>query len=99
MQLNLDCQNCDDILRRERGCNEKGIIPFLLNEERHFRCPIKLVTNTTWDYIRAYRFYKLGLLPNGTSYLNESQKYIDAMGIIENEFAKIEETAIKRAKK
>ena len=99
MQLNLDCQNCDDILKRERGCVEKGIVPFLLGNERHFRCPIKLVTDTTWNYIRAYRFYKMGLLPNGTSYLNESQKYIEAMGIIDNEFARIEEEQMNKHKK
>jgi hypothetical protein len=98
MQLGLNCSACDETMQKERGCTEDGIVPFLVGENRYTRCPIKLITRTTWDYIKAYKYHKMGLLPNGISYMNESQKYLDAMTILDNEVARIEEAEMKKAK-
>lgn len=99
MDLGLDCQQCDDTLKKERGCEGRGILPFEIDGERHFRCPIKLITPLSWEYIRAFNFFKRGFLPNDKSWLDESQKFLDAMGIIENEATKIEKEKLKKNKR
>jgi hypothetical protein len=99
MQLRFNCHECDDRLKRERGCAEKGIVPFDVGDERVFRCPLKLVTDQTWKYIEAYNFYKKNLLPNGQSYTKETRKYIDAMMVLDGEYAKLEEAELKKVKK
>jgi len=99
MQLRFDCRECDEILKKERGCQERGLIPFETEDGRIFRCPLKLVTSQTWQYVEAYHFYRKNLLPNGQSYLNETRKYIDAMMTLDGEYAKIEEAEMRKVKK
>ncbi len=98
MQLGLDCQECDDVLKRERGCGERGILPFRLDDDVFFRCPVKLVTSVTWEYLRAYNFYKKSILPNGNSWLGESQKFLDAMIVIEKEINRLQAEELKGKK-
>ncbi len=88
MQLGFDCRTCDSTLRKERGHDEKGIMPFHVGGEIVFRCPLMLVNKETWEYVAAYKFYKKNLLPSGQSYLFESKKYLDAMVILENSIDK-----------
>ena len=82
----LDCQTCDDRLREERGHDREGVIPFMVNGERVFRCPLTLITNSTWAYIKAFNFYEKNILPNGSAWGNESRKFNQAMVILGNEF-------------
>ena len=96
LQLGLDCHTCDDALKRERGCEKEGILPFELDGEMFFKCPVKLITPLSWEYIRAYHFYKKNMLPNGNGWANESDKYLSAMIVIDNEMIKIETEQIKR---
>jgi len=86
----VNCQNCDEQLKKERGCFGEGTVPFYINTEQHYRCPIKLVSGISWEYIRAYGFYKNNFLPNGKGWLDESDRYLDAMSIIRNEITKME---------
>lgn len=99
MQLGFNCRECDETLRKERGCTENGIMPFDVGGERTFRCPLKLVTEMTWLYVEAYTFYKKSLLPNGSSYLRETQKYIEAMMVLDGEYARIEAEQMEKAKR
>lgn len=99
LDLNLNCRECDDTLKRERGCTHKGILPFYLSGEQHFRCPLKLVTPTSWEYIRAYGFYKDSFLPNGKGWTGESDKFLDAMIVIGNEVAKTEREKAESARR
>jgi len=94
----LDCHTCDDRMKEERGCDKDGIIPFWMDGNPVMRCPITLVTSISWEYIKAYGFYEKNLLPNGTGYQNESNKYIQAMMLLGNEFNKIQNKEIKKAK-
>ena len=91
----LNCRECDDHLKRERGCNADGILPFRVGTETYWRCPLKLVTSISWEYIKAYRFFKNNFLPSGKGWLNESDKFLDAMIIIGNE-QKTTETPITK---
>ena len=99
MQLRFNCRECDEVLKRERGCDEKGLLPFQIDGERVFRCPLKLVTETSWQLVEAYNFYKKNLLPNGSIYLNESRKYLDAMMVLDGEYASIQEAEMKKVKR
>ena len=98
-EFGLDCRKCDDKLKQERGCKDKGIVPFYVGEEVYFRCPLKLVTTVSWDYIEAYRFYEKNMLPNGKGWIEECQKYLDAMIIIDNEISSKQKDQINKKKK
>lgn len=99
LQKNLDCHECDDILKKERGCTTTGIVPFYIGEERYFKCPLKIITIISWEYVTAFALYQKSILPNGGGWINESQKYLDAMIILDNEFKKIENENAKKANK
>jgi hypothetical protein len=84
------------VLKKERGCEAEGIVPFYINDERFFRCPLKLITPVSYEYIAAYRLYEKGYLPHGAGWVAESRKFLDAMAVIENAVTKQE---IEQAKK
>jgi len=85
-------------LKREYGCVDPGIIPWEVNGERFYRCPLKIIPGWIWDYVKAYPLYQNGMLPNGTGWLNESDRFLQAMTIIENESAKIANAKVKKGK-
>jgi len=94
--LGLDCHSCDEHLKRERGCDAEGILPWRIGSETYTRCPKKLITAESWQYLQAFGFYKNGIMPHGKGWRREPQKFLDAMSIIENEVAKIEREAKER---
>jgi hypothetical protein len=96
MQLRFDCRECDEKLKKERGCQDRGLIPFETEDGRVFRCPLTLVTDVTWEYVEAYSFYRKSVLPNGQGYVKESKKYIDAMRILDEEYTKIENEQMEK---
>ena len=79
---------CDDTLKRERGHDTDGIVPFWIEGKQVFRCPLTFITPISWDLIKAYGLYEKGFLPNGNAWLAESHKFIQAMQVIDNEFIK-----------
>ena len=93
----LDCHTCDDKLKEERGHDKDGIIPFMVGEKRVFRCPLTFITSISWEYIKAFSFYPL--LPNGEGWNNESNKFIQAIMVLRNEYQKWEEKEYKRKSK
>lgn len=74
-------------------------MPFYIGEERYFRCPLKIITLISWEFVEAFTLYQKSILPNGTGWINESQKYLDAMFVLGSEFKKIENEKIKKANK
>lgn len=87
--MKLDCRTCDDKLKEERGHDKKGIVPFWVGGEQVFRCPLILITPLSYEYIKAFSFYEKGFLPNGGSWQGESNKFIQAMMVLENEFNRV----------
>jgi len=85
----LDCHTCDEKLREERGHDKAGIIGFRIGRERIFRCPLMLITPLTYEYVKAFSFYEKSILPNGKGWQEESQKYTQAMLVLDSEFSKI----------
>lgn len=59
------------------------------------RCPLKEITQDGLEYLEAYRFYKNGILPIDGGWLDQSQCFVDAMGIIDIEVAKVENKRTK----
>lgn len=98
MELNFDCLDCDELLKKERGCNEKGIVPFINDGEFLWRCPLKLITDVSWEYIKAYNLYEKGFLPNGNGWLQESNRLLDALSIINRQIQKLWQEKNKRKK-
>lgn len=84
-----DCHECDDLLKKERGCNGNGI-PFCFDNDIYTTCPLKLITKESVLYIGAYALYKKNLLPNGLAWLDETEKYLTAMRVVEKEYKLIE---------
>ena len=99
MDMGFDCHECDEQLQKERGCYEKGIVPFLIGQERFYRCPLKVITPLSWEYIQAFNFYQKSILPNGNYWGYESQKFLDAMIVLDNECKKNETEEINRKRK
>ena len=92
----LDCHTCDDKLKEERGHDRNGIIPFWVGEERVYRCPLTLITPLSYEYIKAFSFFDRGFLPNGKSWQSESNKLLQALQILENEFSKFHKKDMKK---
>lgn len=92
----MNCQTCDNVLRAERGCDQKGKVPFRIDGEIYYRCPLRLITPLSWEYLTAYNLYQKGILPHGEGWANEVQKFIDAMLLIENEIALIDKEELKK---
>ena len=88
LDMGLHCRDCDDVLKKERGCIGQGIVPFIFDSGIIYHCPIKDITTASWEYLQAYPFYKNGILPNGGGFNDESQKYIEAMLFLDSEFGK-----------
>lgn len=97
--MGLDCRGCDDRLKRERGCITKGTVAWYIGNKQYRRCPLKIVPKGIWEYIRAYSFYKQGILPHGRGWLNESDKFLTAMDAIEAEVGKIKIEKQKKKRK
>ncbi len=100
MKMNLDCQSCTEILQKSRGCEKKAAIPaFNLDGEDFYRCPLKIITRQSIEYIRFYNFYREGYLPNTGGIMDQPGKFLDAMQIVEGAVREIEEEARKKPRK
>jgi hypothetical protein len=97
--LNLDCQKCTTAQKVERGCEEDSPIPgkWKVDENSYQRCPLKIITQQSLDYLDAYELLEMHILPHGKGWLNESKKFMDAMRLIRSEVLKIKLEANKKA--
>ena len=48
-----------------------------------------IITPLSWEYVKAFGFYEKGYLPNGSGWNNESNKLVQAVSVLENEFNKV----------
>ena len=95
----LDCHSCDDKLKEERGHDREGIIPFLVDGKRIFRCPLTIITPLSYEYLKAFNFYEKAILPNGKGWNEENNKFIQAMMLLGNEFNKWQNKELKEKKR
>ena len=98
--MNLDCQRCTDNLKEARGCIKKLSVPvFNLDGDDYFRCPLKIITKQTGEYVRFYNFFRDGYLPNAGGIMDQPGKFLDAMSIIESAVGEMEKETEKRLNK
>ena len=76
-------------MRRERGHDTTGTVPFLVDKQRVFRCPLTFIAPLSFEYIKAFSFYDKGYLPSTGGWNEQSNKYIQAMMILGNAFEKV----------
>jgi len=91
-QWDLDCRKCSDTQKVEHGYCEDSPTPkkWQVKEWTFQRCPLTVVTQQSIDYLNAYPLFKIGVLPNGKGWLNETEKFLQAMRVIEKEARNME---------
>jgi len=63
-----------------RGCEKEAEFGGFEFERKVLkRCPVKLITRQSTNYIRYYNFFEKGFLPNGGGLLDQPAKFLDAM--------------------
>ena len=93
----MRCEKCGEAQKQFNGCEEESDVA----EQRWGvkRCPVRLVTEQTANYLQAFNLLQLGILPYQQGWLRESNKFIEAMQVIGNEIRKIEAKQMKEMKK
>ena len=100
MKMNLDCQACTGNLKKARGCTEEAPVPmFDLDGKEYCRCPLKIITRQSMEYIRFYSFFRDGYLPNAGGIMDQPAKFLDAMSMIESVLAETQEEMRKKWRK
>lgn len=98
--FDLNCRLCTEQDKIENGCEAESSIPgaWKLYDWEFQRCPLKLITSQSIDYLKAYGFYNKGYLPNAGTWMDQPAKFIEAMGIIEREVTAIQESEARKIK-
>ena len=83
-KFNLSCKACNDNQKIDRGCFKDSPIPgrWQIGENKFSRCPLSIIEQSSYWFIRAYSFSEKGLLPRSGGWLEQTNKFIEAMGII-----------------
>ncbi len=85
-------------MKKSRGCEQEVLgNEFEFDGESLRRCPLRLVTKQSMDYIRFHNYMEKGFLPNDGSILNQPNKFLEANDVIDSALAKMDEE--KRNKK
>jgi len=97
----LRCEKCSDGQKVFNGCNEDSVIPerWKIREWTWQRCPAKLITQETNSFLIAYNFLQKGILPYQIGYIRNSNRYVEAMQIIDREVRRVEVESLKQARK
>jgi hypothetical protein len=96
--MDLDCHKCNDGIKLINGCYEE--VPstnFEFEGEMLKRCPLKLVSNTSKRFLRFYQFMEKGFLPNPGGILDQPNRFLEAMSILNDTVAKVQEEERKES--
>ena len=72
-------KDCKEYEGRDHPLGEKWVIAGMGFK----RCPLDVVDKAALWWIKAYQMSKMGILPNGTAWLNETNKFIEIMCYID----------------
>ncbi len=83
-RLKLDCRSCSDEAKIKNGCEYDSPIPgaWKVGDYEFQRCPKKIITLQTVEYIRAYNLYEKGILLNPGSWNEQPIKYQEVIRLI-----------------
>jgi len=97
----LRCEKCSDGQKALYGCEQDSYEPerWRIRNYTWQRCPVKLITPTTVYFLNAYNFLQKGILPYNLGYKRNSNRYIEAMAVIDNEVKRLEMQNLKQVKK
>jgi hypothetical protein len=90
--MDLDCHSCTPEMKIDRGCEAESPIPgkWNFNGERFSRCPNKIVSKLSREYMNAYGLIQSGMgMPYGDGWMKHCRKFLDAMMVIHSEIEKI----------
>lgn len=85
----------------ERGCEEDSPLPdtWQVDDWTFQRCPLKLITLESIEYLKAYQLFDKGYLPNAGGWVEQPAKFLDAMVIISAEIQKVKDEEAEKQKK
>ncbi|MCX5711769.1 MAG: hypothetical protein NTY47_01695 [Candidatus Omnitrophica bacterium] len=97
--LGLDCRSCPPQSKIERGCEEDSPISGYgkFDEFEVSRCPVKLITMQSVRMLEAFSFYEKGYLPNSGGWMDQPEKLLEAIAVIETELNRIRKNKEKEA--
>ena len=70
-------------MRKSRGCNAPAQMPYEFEGEPLSRCPVRLLTGSTWGFLGFYQHYRRGFLLRAGGLEGQPYKYLQAMNLIE----------------
>jgi len=87
----LDCEACTESQKIERGCEKDSPIPdaWTVGEFTFQRCPVKELDPKTYLYLRAFNWYRRGYLPSSGGWMDQTNKFVEAVAYIEAEAERI----------
>lgn len=89
-ELGLNCEKCNEFQKIDHGYEKDSPIPgkWKIGDYSFNRCPLVIMDKRANWYITAYNFLKDGILPNDGGWLDQPNKFIEAMNFIESEINK-----------
>jgi len=79
----MDCVRCGGTNPDCKICGGAGI-------EKFYRCPVKLITPDTVNFIRYYNFYKNGYLPVQGGMLDQAFIFTQAIKVFDDEIKSLQ---------
>lgn len=95
----LSCRNCNEELKKSRGCNSKPLYPHIFDGEKLDRCPIRLIWASTKWYIAMFNYYEDKFLPFPGSIAQQPAIVLDAFSIIGRKKDEMQEELSKKGMK
>ncbi len=85
--LELNCKKCSDGQKELYGCEKPSPVGkhWKVGSYEFDRCPVSIVDPVAYQYIRAYRRYEKGYLPDAGGWMDQGAKFNDIVDVIEQE--------------
>ena len=89
----LDCSNCSLHQKKERGCEEDTIVPVSIMGEDSYRCPRRPILEDSAAfsyYLRLYRQYRQGTMPEPGGMLEQCALTMDIFSVLDQVYYEVE---------
>ncbi len=75
-------------MKQFRGCYTRSQTYFEFEGQGLSRCPVRLVSRSTWELVALYQHYRKGFLLTDGGLLKQPYRYLQAMQLIEGEIGR-----------
>ncbi len=86
----FNCHTCTPSKKKGLGCDGNAESPIAIDGIEYKTCPGRIITPFTWYLIRLYGHYKNGYMLFSGGVIDQPQKYMQAMELIDREINKVE---------